>query len=65
MAKTPRRTAEQSHLGDMPESWGHRPVARPEEGTGRANDVMALLRSGAIVIGGTALLAWLLYSVLG
>jgi hypothetical protein len=65
MADTPRRTAEDSHLGDPPASWAHRPVSRPEEGNGRASDVMAFLGSGAIVIGGTALLAWLLYSALG
>ena len=65
MADTPRRTAAESHLGDMPDSWAHRPVARPEEGTDRTSDVLALIGSGALVIGGTALLAWLLYSVLG
>ena len=65
MASPPRRTATESHLGDMTAPWAHRPVARPEEGTGRASDVMTFLGSGAIVIGGTALLAWLLFSVRG
>ena len=65
MASPPRRTAAESHLGEMPAPWAHRPVARPEEGTGRASDVMTFLGSGAIVIVGTALLAWLLYGWLG
>ena len=65
MADHPRRTADDSHLGDVPPPRPHRGVAHPEEVGGRGSDVLAFLGSGAIVIGGTALLAWVLYSVLG
>ncbi len=65
MADTPRRTAAQSLLGEMPAPRVHRGVAHPEEGESRASDVLAFLGSGAIVIGGTALLAWVLYRVMG
>ncbi len=65
MADTPRRTAADSHLGDIPAPRRHRGVTQPEEASNSGSDVMAFLGSGALVIGGTALLAWLLYSVLG
>ena len=65
MAETPRRTAAQSPFADLPAPRQHRGVAHPEEGSRRVSDVLAFLGSGAIVIGGTALLAWVLYSVLG
>ncbi len=65
MASPPRQTTYQSHLGEMPPPRVHRGVAHPEEGESRASDVLAFLGSGAIVIGGTALLAWVMYVALG
>ena len=60
MAATPRRTADESHLGEMPPPRPHRGVAHPEDGGSRASDILAFLGSGALVMGGTALLAWVL-----
>ncbi len=67
MALFQRRKASESHMGDNPPAWAHRGSELPEERSpdGHRKDVLATLGSGALVIAGTALLAWLLYSLLG
>ena len=67
MAQNPRRTADDFHMGEMPPPRAHRPSENPEERSpdGHRKDVFAFLGSGVLVIAATALLAWLLYSLLG
>ena len=66
MAQSPRRTSEPSRLGEMPPPRAHRSIEHPEERSpdGHRKDVFASIGSGALIIGGTALLAWLLLTLL-